>query len=62
MFNYYTLLALFISVFGSFEVELIFADSIIKTLSEMDVAPWIANWILLVSDGITWHLNVFNGI
>ena len=24
----------------------------------MDVAPWIANWILTVSDGITWHLHM----
>ena len=33
-----------------------------KTPSEMDVAPWMANWVLMVSDGIKWHLIVFNGI
>ena len=28
----------------------------------MDVAPWIANWILLVSDGITWYYMAFKCI
>ena len=26
-----------------------------KTPSQMDVAPWIANWIMMVSDGIRWY-------
>ena len=38
-----------------------------KTSSEMDVAatlqcivaPWKVHWILMVSDGVTWHLIVF---
>ena len=25
----------------------------------MDVAPWIANWIMMVSDGIRWYSMVF---
>ena len=38
----------------------------------MDVAPWIAHWIMMVldgillyymvSDGITWYYMVFDGI
>ena len=28
----------------------------------MDVAPWIANWIMTVSDGIRWYCMVFDGI
>ena len=28
----------------------------------MDVAPWIAHWILMVSDGIRWYCMVFDGI
>ena len=28
----------------------------------MDVAPWKANWIMVVSDGIRWYCMVFNGI
>ena len=44
-------------IFNHFPRKVIFA-TIQKTPSEMDVAPWIANWILMVSDGITWHLIV----
>ena len=32
----------------------------LKTPSEMDVAPWIANWIL--TDGIRWYYTAFNCI
>jgi len=28
----------------------------------MDVAPWIANWIRMVSDGIRWYCMVFDGV
>ena len=28
----------------------------------MEVAPWIADWILMVSDGIRWYCMVFDGI
>ena len=28
----------------------------------MDVAPWIANWIMMVSDGIRWYSMVLDGI
>ena len=28
----------------------------------MDVAPWIANWIMMVSDGIRWYCMVLDGI
>ena len=28
----------------------------------MDVAQWIENWIMMVSDGIQWYCMVFNGI
>ena len=33
-----------------------------KTPSLMDVAPWIAHWILMVSDGIRWYCMFFGGI
>ena len=33
-----------------------------KTPSQMEVAPWIADWILMVSDGIQWYCIVFDGI
>ena len=28
----------------------------------MYAAPWIAHWIIMVSDGITWYLMVIDGI
>ena len=28
----------------------------------MDLAPWIAHWILMVLDGIRWYCMVFDGI
>ena len=28
----------------------------------MDEAPWIANWILTVSDGSRWYYRAFNCI
>ena len=28
----------------------------------MDVAPWIANWIRMVSNGIRWYCMVFDGV
>ena len=28
----------------------------------MDVAPWIAHWIMMVSDGIAWYTMVYDGI
>ena len=27
-----------------------------------DVAPWIANWIMMVSDGIRWYCRLLHGI
>ena len=34
----------------------------LKTPSQMEVAPWIADWIMMVSDGIRWYCMVFDGI
>ena len=28
----------------------------------MDVAPWIAHWIMMVSVGIQWYCMEFDGI
>ena len=28
----------------------------------MEVALWIADWIMMVSDGIRWYCMVFDGI
>ena len=33
-----------------------------KTPSQMDVAPWIAHWIMMVSVGIQWYCMEFDGI
>ena len=31
-------------------------------ISEMDVAPWIAHWIMMVSDDLRWYYMAFNCI
>ena len=38
------------------------AHTDLKSPSEMDVAPWIAHWILTVSDGIQWSRLASDGL
>ena len=37
------------------------APSVLKTPSQMDVAPWDDYWIKMVLHGIAWYLMVFVG-